>query len=520
MLTKSDIQSLRQCPRNLWLERNRPDLIPTDDPTLYRRATDGNIVGQKARESFGNAAIRPAGSADAKKAATDAIAQLKGAPNKSAVEVPLVRDDVYARADALVSEKQGYVLQETKSSTFPLKRDKVTADSPEEHHVEDVAIQAWVMESSGLPMIRAELNLLNNQWKYPGGGDYTGLFRRLDISQLAAERKASVPEWIAQGAAALRGEMPAATTGRQCKEPYPCPFKYHCVTLDPPGEKHPITLLPDKAGKDLARKLTETKGYVSILQPAPEELTGNQATLYRRIQTAHRTGNPVLEPDSGATIAALPYPRYYFDFEGIDLPVPRWAGVRPYEHVPFQWSCHVEPKEGVYEHHAFLDLSGDDPSLACIARMREVIDPNDGGPIIVYYQTYEKQRLEELAKRHPDHAAVLQLYIGRLFDLHPVVKQNFYDARMAGSFSIKKVLLAVAPELDYEELDEVQEGTGAQVAYLHACFEPNTSQERRLDLRDKLLQYCAQDTWAMVEIAFFLQRLPRPTGARPAPAAA
>ena len=53
MLSKSDLQSLLQCPRKLWLGHNKPDLIATDDPTFYRRATDGNIVGEKARERLG-----------------------------------------------------------------------------------------------------------------------------------------------------------------------------------------------------------------------------------------------------------------------------------------------------------------------------------------------------------------------------------------------------------------------------------------------------------------------------------
>ena len=87
------------------------------------------------------------------------------------------------------------------------------------------------------------------------------------------------------------------------------------------------------------------------------------------MQIAHRTGQPVLEPGSGAPFAALPYPRYYFDFEGIDLPVPRWAGVRTYEHIPFQWSCHIEHTPGTFEHVEFLDLSGNDPAVPCIERM-------------------------------------------------------------------------------------------------------------------------------------------------------
>lgn len=53
MLSKSDLLSLRQCRRKLWLEHHWPDLIPQGEPTLYRRAVDGRIVGEKAREVLG-----------------------------------------------------------------------------------------------------------------------------------------------------------------------------------------------------------------------------------------------------------------------------------------------------------------------------------------------------------------------------------------------------------------------------------------------------------------------------------
>jgi hypothetical protein len=106
--------------------------------------------------------------------------------------------------------------------------------------------------------------------------------------------------------------------------------------------------------------------------------------------------------------------------------------------------------------------------------------------------------------------------IERLVDLHPMVKENLYDPRMRGSFSIKKVLPVVAPDLNYEELEEVQEGTGAQVAYLRACFETTLTPERRGLLKDRLLQYCEQDTWAMVEVGYFLEGRGRPV--RPASA--
>jgi predicted RecB family nuclease len=145
--------------------------------------------------------------------------------------------------------------------------------------------------------------------------------------------------------------------------------------------------------------------------------------------------------------------------------------------------------------------------------MRETINPTDGGPIVVYYSAYERQRLLELAVRYPEHLELLTSYIERLFDLHPVVKKSFYHPEMQGSFSIKKVLPVVAPDLNYDELVGVQEGTGAQIAYLFAALDPSVTKERKAEIEDSLRRYCRQDTWAMVELAYFLTRRGRP--ARP-----
>jgi hypothetical protein len=512
ILTKSDLASFRQCPRKLWLEHHRPDLIPQNDPTLWRRANDGNIVGAKARELLGSNVIWPKGGDDRCTAATTAIAQLSTSPNQPAVEVPMFRDGLYARADALIpSHAGGYVIRETKASTFPLKPDKVTPDKPEEHHLDDVAIQVWIYQATGLPLAGAELNLLNNRWRYPGNNDYSGLFRQLTVAADIQQRIAEVPNWHAAAQRILAGALPDIQTGNQCKKPFACPFHDHCTTLDLPGPEHPLTLLPGSAGKNLARKLSERRGYTALHEPQPSELTGSDAALFCRMQMAHRTGQPILEPGCAAPFAALPYPRYYFDFEGIDLPVPRWAGVRPYEQIPFQWSCHIERAPGVFEHVEFLDLSGNDPSIPCIERMLEAMPPDGPGRIFVYFQTYEAGRLRELAERHPQYRSQVDQYLARIVDLHPIVRDNYYHPAMRGSFSIKAVLPTIAPDLAYENLDEVADGIGAQVAYLYAALDPPTTPARKAELRDRLLIYCMQDTWAMVEVAYFLQHLPRPT---------
>jgi hypothetical protein len=507
MLSKSDLLSLLQCPRKLWLEKHHPDEIPQGTTSQERRTMDGHLVNEKARSELGKTFIWPQGRDDPQRAMDDALASLAAAPNTPVVEMPMYREGLYCRADALVPVEGGYALRETKASTFPLKTDKVTPDKPKDHFVTDIAIQAWVAEATGLPIVNCDMNLLNSRWTYRGDGDYEGLFRLQNVDALMAARKTSVPVWLEQARTTIDGPMPDTKVGSHCKKPHDCAFVTRCKAMEPALEAHPVELLPDLAGKNLAKEL-RSKGFASLPDVPREFLAGNREAMYWRIQAAHLTGEAVLEKGTVETLSALPYPRYYFDFEGIDLPVPRWTGVRPYEQIPFQWSCHVERTPGVFEHHAFLDVSGNDPSLACIERMREVIDETDGGPLLVFFQTYEKGRLKELGERHPEFKELTEVYISRLFDLHPLVKDNYYHPDMKGSFSIKKVLPTIAPDLRYEDLEDIREGTGAQVGYLHAAFSPLGKKAREKLVRNALA-YCEQDTWAMVVIGLFLESRPR-----------
>ena len=249
MLSKSNILSYLQCARKLWLEQHEPELASPEDASTRRRKNDGNLVGGRARDQLGEGFLWPPVRDDQTVAAEEAKSLLRRYPQSPAAEVPMVHEGLYARADALIPERDGYVLQETKASTFPLKSDKLTPGKPNEHHLNDVAIQAWVMSQTGIPMKRAELNLLNNRWRYPGGGDYSGLFRQLDATAEIRDRVGQVPGWLDGVQSAIKGDKPEVRMAKHCHNPYECPFQDHCRTLEPPEPDHPIELLPDAAGK-------------------------------------------------------------------------------------------------------------------------------------------------------------------------------------------------------------------------------------------------------------------------------
>lgn len=86
-------------------------------------------------------------------------------------------------------------------------------------------------------------------------------------------------------------------------------------------------------------------------------------------------------------------------------------------------------------------------------------------------------------------------YLNWGLELEEAKKLNYYHPDFSGSYSIKKTL-PVFSNLTYQNL-EVQNGNEAIVEY--ASY-PKRSKEELILKQQALIDYCQQDTWAMVEI--------------------
>jgi hypothetical protein len=219
------------------------------------------------------------------------------------------------------------------------------------------------------------------------------------------------------------------------------------------------------------------------------------------------TGKPYVAPALAGLLSRLPYPRCYLDFESIQFAVPVWADTRPYEQLPFQWSCQIEERDAPMREEAFLDVSGKAPMRACAEQLVKKLGKTGS---ILTYSPFERQVIRGLIRRFPALEADLDNLADRIVDLLPIIRQHYYHPDMRGSFSIKAVLPTVAPHLSYDQLDEVKDGTAAQAAFEEA-ISSNSSAERRAAIQRSLLNYCALDTLAMVELVRFLSQ-PNPFG--------
>lgn len=484
-LSKSRLIAWKQCPKRLWLQIHRRDLLEISDEA-EQGFQIGYEVGEVAQGLYPDG-ILIEDDDDLSAALASTKLAMATYPDRPIFEATFQHDGVLVRADLLLPAEAGYRMAEVKSSA-----------SVKPYHIDDCAVQAWVLKQNNIPLASIELAHIDTSFVYQGDDDYRGIFHHEKLDEVVYPLLELVPGWIQAARRTLSGAEPLIEPGAQCDDPFECPFKAYC------SQHIEEAIQPEYPLDVLHRMRTETKdalrvsGFDDACQVPPELLNETQ----QWIQRVSQTGVPELSPNAGVSLAGLSYPRYYLDFETINLAVPRWAHTRPYAtQVPFQWSCHIEASDHQLSDVMFLDVSGNDPRRLCAERMIATLGSD--GPVFVYYQAFEKGRIAELAELYPDLAPALHAINVRIVDLLPIARANYYHPEMKGSWSIKAVLPTVAADLRYDLL-VVGNGGDAQAAY-REILHPDTPETRRRILTAGLREYCKLDTLAMVRLAWFFQ---------------
>ena len=483
-LSKSKILSYRQCPKRLWLEKRMLEVAETPD-TSERAFAIGHAVGAAAQSLLPDGVLVEF-QEDLRRAVAVTRETLATYPDRPIFEAAFEHDGVLIRADVLIPEGRKYRLCEVKA-----------ASSVKDYYLDDCAVQAWVLRANGLELSDVELLHIDTSFVYPGGGRYEGLFCKVSLDGQLPE--AVVPAWVDGARAVLSQPEPTVAMGPQCDDPFTCPFKTYCARNDPPAPDYPVASL--RRGGKLAQRLA-AEGFADLRDVPAARLS---SAVHRRVHAATVSGIPYVSPDVANVMRGLAYPRYFMDFETARFAVPIWAGTRPYQQVPFQWSVHVEHAPGQVEARMFLHLDADDPREAFLLSLLDAV--GDAGPVLAYYAGFECSRIEELADAFPQHRAAAMALIARIVDLHPIAREHYYHRDMLGSWSLKAVLPTVAPDLDYANLEEVQEGGAAEAAFQEAISR-DTTPERREVLRKALQVYCARDTLALLRLVEYFSSAP------------
>lgn len=485
-LSKSKLIAYRQCPKRLWLEIHRKELLQ-NSASAQASQNIGHEVGDAARRIYdpeGKGHFLDLGELGFGELLSRSVALARTA-DSPLFEAGFSANGALALADVMLpvitGGRRAWRMVEVKSST-----------SIKDYHRDDAAIQAYVARAAGVPLTAISLAHIDNSWVYPGDQDYRGLLVEQDLTEEAFARTAEVERWIAEAQCVAGQEKePEAPAGTRCDKPYACGFIDYCHAPNALPE-HPAAWLPNVQSKALIARLAD--GAVDMRDVPDELLNAKQL----RVKSCTLRNEVYFDAQGAAQdLSSHPFPACFLDFETAMFAVPLWKGTRPYQQIPFQFSQHRLSPAGDLIHQEFLDLSGGDPSR----RFAESLVNACGvaGTVYVYNARFERTRIKELAGRFPDLAAALLAINDRIFDLLDVAQVRYYHPSQQGSWSIKKVLPAIAPGISYDQLGGIQDGGMAMEAFKEA-IDQACPPERKTEIERQLRRYCSLDTLAMVKI--------------------
>ncbi len=479
MLSKSRFLAGLQCPLRLWHQCYNRDLATPVSPARQAVFDMGNEVGRLATELYPGGVRITEDHLHHREAVASTRAAMEDPGVPALYEAAFVHDSVRIRVDVLERRKDGrWNLVEVKAST-----------SAKDIHLPDLAVQYRVLKGEGLDVARAGILHLNNEYVYDGHElDLGQLFAFADRTREAIDHQAEVQSNLRRFKEVLTGDAPPEIEpGRHCSSPHRCEFWEHCTREKPESWVLYLSGISRKKLNELASLGVED------IRDLPEDfpLTALQA----RIRACVVEGKEYAAPELPAKMRNVAYPVHFLDFETTAPAVPCYAGTRPFQTIPFQWSDHLLHENGRLEHREFLHAEDTDPRDAfCRTLLQDLADEGS----IVIYTNYEVGVVTGLAVEFPQHAEGLLAAVDRVRDLHAAIRSHFYHPDFRGSFSLKKVLPALVPSMAYEGL-AIQEGGQASLEY-RRMLDPATPADDKERIRKELLTYCGHDTLAMVRI--------------------
>ena len=239
-LTKSKITTGLRCPKKLWFDINEKIEI---DPFLFHK---GNVFGEKITEIYGDGLDLSNNFED------DVIQLTNDAMNDPKVNIiyegAFLFEETLVRTDALIRKNNGWKLIEAKSS-----------QSLQEHHLQDIAIQYYVLNNLNVLITEATIAHINKDFIYEGKNDYKDLIVEVEVLDNIQQFVTSVPNWIKDLLPVTKKVTePIFDMGDHCKG---CQYIEKCKSNSFLGKiEIPISILP-QYGNKLQKQWFDNKIY-------------------------------------------------------------------------------------------------------------------------------------------------------------------------------------------------------------------------------------------------------------------
>jgi CRISPR/Cas system-associated exonuclease Cas4 (RecB family) len=490
LLTKSLYLNGLKCPRLLWITVNAKETLPKAGEAAQSIFAQGKLIGDMAKKLFPKGIEIKADYRDLVE--SDKLSRESLNLRKPLFEAGFIADEIYSRADILLPVgKNEWDIVEVKSST-----------SIKEENIHDVSFQKHCYEKAGLKIRKCFLMHVNSNYIRKGKINLKKLFVIDDVTGKVNEAIVGIEDRIKEMLKVINSKTaPPVIISKNCNKFRECPLKEYCF-----GKMSLTNIFNLRGAAAAAFELYDTG--VENIEDIPEDYELNAKQLIQH--KCAKSGQPCINKEKiKEFLKTFQYPLYFMDFETFATAVPLFNGLKPYQPIPFQFSVHLIEKESAkMQHFSFIAEGSNDPRKQFLEELKKVL--GDKGSIVVYHQSFEIGRLQELGKMFPKNKKWVDSILKRIVDLIvPFNNFYYYNNKQQGSASLKYVLPALVGK-GYEGMS-IAGGEMASLKYLyatHGSFDgKKASAEEVKKIRKDLEAYCGLDTEGMIWILDELRKL-------------
>lgn len=507
-MSKTDFLSYLECKKNVWVKWHKKDVYDSFPVSAFEQALGemGNNVEEVARSLFPNGVFVSGRGEDAQEITRKLIHE-----KCEIIFQPVFTTEKYlAACDILKYNKDSayYDIYEVKMSSVSSDEESENQDNKknDEKYLNDLAFQVNVLSMCGLCIDKKYLIELDKNYVKKGPIYPNKLFVIQDKTREINDFESLIKNKMTEANNYLSFEF-------EPKENCDCYYKgrsRHCTTFIYSNPSVPKYSVHDLNRIGNSKKLLQNLLDLNILElnDVPLDFEGltskptkdnpnPKPRKINQIQT-HISQEPIIDLQKiEQELSTLQFPLYFLDYETYPTAIPIFDGYKPYQQIVFQYSLHVlRSFDSELEHFEFIQLNGD-PAENIAKSLQENIGQT--GTIITWHKHFENGRAKDLGELLPRYKDFFDSIIERTYDLKDIVEnQYFVHPKFMGRSSIKFVLPALFPEMDYKKLD-VKSGTDAIEAYRQILEKEIVGQEAEIK-RQAMLEYCKLDTLAMVKI--------------------
>jgi len=464
------------CPTLGWLLRSGEIIkqITEAELTLGERfrIEQGIEIGRRARELYlGGLLIDEVDLVSASK-------KTKGFMNDPSISIifegAFLIDGFVARADILKRKGNSWHVIEVKSSM-----------NDKEEFIDDMAYTAMVIDRCGFSISSVSLLLVSKDFRL--GMENEELFVEIDhTDEVLVRVEEFKPFWQQIEEITRAPSKPEPQLLFECRK---CELFKECAGKNIENHIFDIPRLSQSKFDQLAEL------RIICIEDVPDSfpLTENQTRVRDCVQSKKPSVGTTLKND----LQSISWPAYYLDFETVMTAIPLYPDIAPYTQIPTQYSIHKCSDNGLIADH--LEYLAD-PSKDCRKELAQnlINDLGEDGSIVIY-STFEKAVINSLGRLYPDLLGKLNSLAGRMVDLRAIIGKNYYHPDFHGSTSIKVTLPVLVPGMSYDNL-EIADGDSAMVAFAYLALGKYKEAKEIESVRRNLLEYCKQDTLAMVKL--------------------